>query len=203
MPAVEVFADVCCPFAHVSIRRFVAERAARDRTDVDLVVRAWPLEKVNDGPLDAEVTAEHAEMLRDSMAPELFRHTERAQLPTSSLDAMELAAAAYEISAGVGEAVSFALRDALFEEGSDVSDPLVLEQVARKFDVPWPVDRAIALHRDWQEGQRRGVTGSPHYFCDGADFFCPPMKVETGDESTRVSFDARGFEIFIEKCLAK
>ena len=54
MDALEVFADVCCPFTHVGLRRIVRRRAELGRDDVVLVVRAWPLELVNGVPLDPE-----------------------------------------------------------------------------------------------------------------------------------------------------
>src|SRR6478735_6336015 len=41
--AIEVFADVRCPFAHVGLRRLVERRRALGRDDVRLVVRAWPM----------------------------------------------------------------------------------------------------------------------------------------------------------------
>ena len=46
-----VFADVRCPFTHVGLRRFVQRRDQLGRTDV-VRVRLWPVELVNDEPLD-------------------------------------------------------------------------------------------------------------------------------------------------------
>ena len=69
---IEVFADVWCPFAHIGLRTVVAELHARKRDDVDLVVRAWPLELVNGVPMDPAKTAK--EILKDLM-PAVDDHT--------------------------------------------------------------------------------------------------------------------------------
>ena len=51
MTTIEVFADVRCPFTHVGIRRFLERRDAAGGGPT-LIVRAWPLELVNDAPMD-------------------------------------------------------------------------------------------------------------------------------------------------------
>ena len=130
-PVIEVFADIWCPFTHVGLRAVEEQRAASGRSDVALWVRAWPLELVNGTPLDPVVTKEHADDLRELVAPDLFAHLDPDRFPSSTLDALALANRAYRTDPQVGERVSLALRDALFEEGRDVSDPLVLGYLAR------------------------------------------------------------------------
>jgi len=122
-PVIEVFADVWCPFAHVGLRAIEDERARTGRIDVAIWVRAWPLELVNGVSLDPKVMEKHAEELREQVAPNLFRHLDVDRFPRSTLDALALANRAYRTDLQVGERVSFALRDALFEEGRDISDP--------------------------------------------------------------------------------
>ena len=51
MSAIEVYADVWCPFAHVGLHYVVERRSALGRGDVLLDIRAWPLELVNGAPL--------------------------------------------------------------------------------------------------------------------------------------------------------
>ena len=68
-PVIEVFADIWCPFAHVGLRAIEEQRARAGRRDVAIWVRAWPLELVNGAPLDPAVTKEHADDLRDEVAP--------------------------------------------------------------------------------------------------------------------------------------
>ena len=158
---IEVFADIWCPFAHVGLRAIDEERARADSTDVAIRVRAWPLELVNGAPLDPGLTKEHADDLRNQVAPDLFAHLDPDRFPTSTLGALALANRAYQTDLGLGELVSFALRDALFEEGRDISDPVILEHLAHDLgvDMPDESDRAGVL-ADWDEGRRRGVRSS-------------------------------------------
>jgi predicted DsbA family dithiol-disulfide isomerase len=184
MPVLEVFADVCCPFTHVGLRRFVEQRSNRARPDVVLRVRAWPLELVNGTPLDPAFVAEEVEELRAQVAADLFVGFDQGAFPASSLPAMALAAAAYEHSDAAGERVSLALRRALFDEGHDVSDPAVLAQVATEagLDLPQEPDDT-SIRADWAEGVERGVQGSPHFFVSDHDdgFFCPSLDISRND----------------------
>ena len=176
---IEVFADVWCPFAHVGLRLIRDERDRGGRTDVPIVVRAWPLELVNGGPLDPAKARHHADDLRGQVAPGLFADV-ADPFPTTSLPALALAARAYRIDAATGERVSFALREALFEGGVDIGDVDELAALAERMDVPMPDEQDHAqVLADWHEGQARGVQGSPHVFCgtDGGAF-CPSLRIE-------------------------
>jgi predicted DsbA family dithiol-disulfide isomerase len=201
---IEVFADIWCPFTHVGLRAIDEERVRTGRTDVAIRVRAWPLELVNGVPLDPAVTKAHADELREQVAPELFRQLDVDRFPTSTLDALALANRAYRTDLHVGERVSFALRDALFEQGRDVSDPETLEVLEHDFGVVTPdeSDRA-AVVADWHEGQRRGVLGSPHFFCGDTDVFCPALDI-TKDSIDGLSIvrDVSRLTQFLVECLA-
>jgi len=202
-PVIEVFADVWCPFAHVGLRAVEEQRARAGRSDVTIHVRAWPLELVNGVPLDPGVTKEHAEDLRIQVAPELFSDLDVDHFPTSTLDALALANRAYRTDPGLGERVSFALRDALFEEGRDISDPVTLEYLTRDLGVATPdaSDRAAVL-ADWDEGRRRGVRGSPHFFCGDADVFCPTLDITKDPvEGLSVARDVSRLTAFLGRCL--
>jgi len=204
MPVIEVFADIWCPFAHVGLRAIEEQRALAGHSDVAIWVRAWPLELVNGVPLDPTVTWEHAEDLRDQVAPNLFSHLDVDRFPTSTLAALALANRAYRTDLQVGERVSFALRDALFEEGRDVSDPVTLEYLARNLGVVMPDESdRTAVVADWHEGQQRGVLGSPHFFCGDIDVFCPSLDI-TKDPVERLSvvWDVSRLTEFVERCLA-
>ncbi len=72
MATIEVYADVWCPFAHVSLRSVVQPAQRVGAHDLTLRVRAWPLELVNGVPLDPKVTAAHVAELRTQISPELF-----------------------------------------------------------------------------------------------------------------------------------
>jgi predicted DsbA family dithiol-disulfide isomerase len=198
--SVEVYADVLCPFAHVGLRRFVARR---DDTaaPVSLRVRAWPLELVNGAPLPVTTVAEKVAALRRTVGQDLFAGFDAATWPTSSLPALQLEASAYLVGIDAGERVSLLLRDALFEHGEDISDPSLLDRLAALAGVPAAgPDAPQLVESDWIRGQERGVTGSPHFFVDGADFFCPSLEIRHVDGELDIAFDASRFDAFFERC---
>ena len=201
---IEVFADIWCPFAYVGLRTVDEQRVRRGRTDVRIQVRAWPLELVNGAPLDPSVTKAHVDELREQVAPSLFGSFDPQHFPRSTLDPLALAARAYRADLLTGERVSFALRDALFERGEDISSRAVLERIAAEFDVGWPaeVDRSAVMD-DWREGQRRGVLGSPHFFCGDSDVFCPSLEIskEPG-HGLSIARDGSRLRTFLERCLS-
>lgn len=200
---VEVFADVACPFTHVGLRRFVERRAALDRHDVVLWVRSWPLEIVNDAPLDPHFIAEEVDDIRTQVAPDLFTDFREAAFPASSLPALGLAAAAYDRSPEVGERVSLALRDLLFEKGSDIADPQVLGRLAASEELSLGEVDTDRVRRDHAEGVERGVIGSPHFFTSAGGFFCPSLDVGRDDRGhLRIVADPVGFTEFVDACLA-
>jgi predicted DsbA family dithiol-disulfide isomerase len=178
MTRVEVFADIVCPFTHVGLRRFVEARAARP-SGVRLRVRAWPLEWVNGRPLSPETAAREIDALRELVAPDLFAGFDPSSFPTTSVPAFGLVAAAYLIGDPTGEAVSLAVRDALFERGLDVTDPEVLHEIGEPYGVVPMYEMAAkaATRVDWERGKAKGVQGSPHFFVGEADWFCPSLVI--------------------------
>ncbi len=203
-PVVEVFADIWCPFTHVGLRGFEEQRVRTGRTDVGIRVRAWPLELVNGTPLDPDATLEHAHDLREQVAPNLFRNLDVDRFPSSTLPALALVDRAYRTEFQVGERASFTLRDALFEEGQDISDPVVLERVADELGVGGQDQSDVAaVMADWHEGRRRGVLGSPHFYCGATDVFCPLLEI-TKDPRRGVSIvkDTSRFAEFLDQCFA-
>lgn len=200
---IEVYADIVCPFTHVGLRRLVERRAELGRQDVHLLVRAWPLEIINGEPMDAEAVAHKAEDLRRQVAPELFGGYRPETFPSSSLPALALTNAAYRQSIEVGEAVALRLRTLTFDEGVDVSRPEVLERVAAETGMtvtPGPEDDAAVL-ADLEEGRRRGVVGSPHFFTpDGGGLFCPSLDIAHRDGSYSVAVDYENFAGLVDVC---
>lgn len=197
---IELFADVACPFAHVSLCRIAARRSAVGREDVPIVVRSWPLELVNGTPLDAHEVDEEIAVLRDSVAGDLFEGFDPAVFPSTSMPALALVAAGYAEDPVVGERLAFEVRDLLFEQGADVTDSDVLGAVADRHGLPRSaMEEHDRVREDYEEGRRRGVVGSPHYFVEGRDVFCPSLDVSKPEGSLRVRFDRERFEEFVRE----
>src|SRR5690242_6146421 len=116
---IEVFADIVCPFTHVGLRRLREARAQR-HGKTPIRVHAWPLEFVNGQPVDRHLVAHEIAALRASVAPELFTGFDGASWPATSIPAFGLVANAYGHEDATGEAITFAVRDALFEQGLDI-----------------------------------------------------------------------------------
>lgn len=204
MTIIEVFADVWCPFTHVGLHAIAAARDAAGRGDVGIRVRAWPLELVNGHPMDPEAAARNAAALREQVAPDLFAHVDVAHFPASTLEALALTEAAYGIGVSEGERTAFALRDALFERGLDISAGPVLTAIAEGVGVPMPVeaDRAAVL-ASWEEGRARGVVGSPHFFCGTHAVFCPSLELTRDQGVLTARRDTAALDAFIADCLAR
>jgi predicted DsbA family dithiol-disulfide isomerase len=199
---IEVYADIWCPFAHVGLRSVLRRRNQMGRDDVVLRVRAWPLELVNGAPLDPKTTGEHVDDLRTQVATDLFSHFDPSHFPLTTLPALALVAAAYRRDDASGEAVSLALRDALFEEGRDISHSDVLAAVASEHGVGDPgIEDDRAVRDEWHEGESRGVKGSPHFFCGGAEAFCPTLDISKDAEGhVHVRRDMEALDAFLAEC---
>jgi 2-hydroxychromene-2-carboxylate isomerase len=198
---IEIFADVWCPFAHFSLRTV---RALRDRHSPEspILVRAWPLELVNARPLDPEVTAVHVAELRRDVAPDLFAGFDPGAMPDTTLGALALVEAANDADPWLGESISVALRDTLFEEGRRIDDG-VLARIARRNGLEEAVigERGRVEAR-LEEGRRRGVKGSPHIFIGDSGMFCPLLDIER-DTSGELHMQERfeRFDAFVREQL--
>lgn len=207
---VEVFADVGCPFAHVGLRRFVEHRSQLGRDDVVLRVRPWPLELVNGEPLDAAFIAEEVDEIREQVAPDLFVGFVEQAFPASTIAAMATAELAYEASDALGEQVSLALRDALFEHGRPIATSSDLEAILAECSLHSGIDADIDLdgdlrdvvERSWRAGEARGVTGSPHFFVASDGFFCPALDIEHVDGHLRIGTDRVAWDHFLDAVFA-
>jgi predicted DsbA family dithiol-disulfide isomerase len=204
MAPIEVFADACCPFTHLGLSRFVDRRRALGQEEPRLYVRAWPLELVNGVPLDAAFIEEEVDELRRQVAPDLFAGFDRSAFPPSSMPAFALAAVAYRRDLATGEAVSLALRDALFEDGRNIADPAVLAEISERHDLgsPTAADRRRALE-DWHDGRAREVVGSPHFFIAGRSLFCPSLDIAKVDGHLRIATKEDGLTAMLEAALGR
>lgn len=211
---IEVFAEVVCPFTHVGLRRLVEERNRRRHAEVLLHVRAWPLELVNGSPPAAGLLAEEIEALRSQVGPDLFAGFDPAAVPSTTLPALALGLAAYDLGAAVGEQVALALRHAFFEEGRAIGAPTVLADLAAEYGVdPDAIQNHARVRADYAEGTRRAVKGSPHFFVGGATadesgdepgddegFFCPGLDITHGASGFHIEVASEDFAAFVERC---
>jgi predicted DsbA family dithiol-disulfide isomerase len=199
----EVFGDVWCPFTHIALRRVIALRDRVGGESFVLRVRAWPLELVNGEPLAVETVAEEVDALRDQVDVDAFAGFDPSRFPRTSLPALALAAGAYDRDDRTGERVSLALRHALFEEGRDISDPDVLADVAARhgLDPRCAADDA-AVRADWDDGRRRGVEGSPHFFAGQVSAFSPGLDVSHVDGRLRIRRNDAALEAVAAAALA-
>ena len=194
-PAIDVWADIVCPFAHVGLRRMTAARDARSHP-ARLRIRAWPLELVNGELSPANEVAEKVAALRDGVSPDLFAGFDEETWPATSLPALALTAIAYDRSLDTGEQLALAVRDRLFEDGLDISDHDVLGTIANDHGIEPPSSSEVVL-RDYELGRLRGVRGSPHFFVGTEDSFCPTLDIEHEDGLT-VRYDAESFDEFTD-----
>ncbi|MGZ4737049.1 MAG: DsbA family oxidoreductase [Acidimicrobiia bacterium] len=197
---IEVFADISCPFTHVGLRRLIERRDQIGSTAV-VHVKAWPLELVNGEPLSGPLVAEKVVALRSQVAPDLFRGFDPDHFPATTLPAMALEAAAYRRSPEVGERVSLALRDALFEEGRNIALPETLAEIGGAHDLAASPEDDSAVIAAWHEGQRLGVTGSPYFFVEDTGFFCPSLDITRSGGELHIRRDVEHLEQFLELAL--
>jgi predicted DsbA family dithiol-disulfide isomerase len=207
MSTVEVFADVLCPFTHVGLHTLIDRRTDRGLSEPLLRMRAWPLELINGAPLDPEHIAAEIIALRTSVRPDLFEGFSVDTFPNTSMAAFALTAAADRTGdPELIENVGMALRDAVFEQGLDIGRPEVAQAVADRFGLT-PLDAEdteAAVRADWDEGRRRGVVGSPHFFtADGGGWFCPGLAISRDDAGAFVVAWKDGSEAFVDSVFAE
>ncbi len=137
--------------------------------------------------------------LQESVAPDLFHGFDPATFPKTSMPALAWEAAAYGVDPGLGEQFSVRVRTALFEDGVDIASQSALTDLLAGLPIDAPDAAQVLL--DWHEGQQRGVKGSPHFFVDDADYFCPSMRISREDGRLDIEFDSEGFAEFLDRCL--
>ncbi len=195
---VEVFADINCPFTQVGLKR-VARELGESAPETLIHVRAWPLEWVNGEVLDVAGVAIKAKRLTEQLQVNDFAGFDPTQWPTSTIPALNLAAAAYERDMATGLEVSLDIRAALFERGQNVGDPEVLAAMAAGHDLPAPAtDPVQSVLDDYAEGKLRPVNGSPHFWARGGEVFCPSLDLGHDEEGQLTAlFATNGLGEFI------
>ncbi len=198
---VEVFADVTCPFAHYSIRRFTERRHLLGADHVRLRVRTWPLELANGEPLAADKVGEEIADLRAQVAADLFTDFVPSQFPTATVLILGTATLAYRQGIETGEAFNLAIRNALFEQGRAIGRSDVLTELAGEHGVTIPdaASARAAVDADFAEGRARGVIGSPHFFAGQQSFFCPMLDIEHQGEHLQFQINDTELDHFCDQ----
>lgn len=200
---VEVFAEITCPFAYVGLQH-VIEHVAELDDPPRVIVRAWPLEWVNGTGLAFDGVETKAAALREQLGIDAFNGLQASAWPTTTIPALALASAAYQIDVPTGIAVSTDLRTAVFELGVDIADPVVLHEIAAAHGVAFDAGdneaHERAVRADYEHGQERGVKGSPHYFVADDNFFCPALDLgRDADDHLIARFDPDGLARFLAR----
>lgn len=104
---IEVFADITCPFTHVGLKIVRAEVAALE-ADIEIHVRAWPLEWVNGSMADPAAIGDKISLISEQLGVHDFDGFSTDAWPCTTIPALNLAAAAYEVDRPTGLAVSLA-----------------------------------------------------------------------------------------------
>ncbi len=197
MAAIDVYADITCPFAYVGLLHVVEHLAETDHPTA-VVVRAWPLEWVNGTGLAFDGVETKAAALHEQLGIDLFNGLAADSWPSSTIPALALAAAAYDLDIATGLAVSLDLRRALFELETDIADIGALREIARAHGVDFDPGDDRAVRADYEAGKARGVKGSPHYFVAQTDFFCPALDLgRDADDHLTARFDPDGLARFL------
>jgi 2-hydroxychromene-2-carboxylate isomerase len=132
-------------------------------------------------------------------------HCDVTRFPTTTIPALALIERAYREDAALGTFASFAVRDALFEEGVDISEPTYLAHLSTQLEIPTPdnSDR-LAVYASWRTGRIRGVQGSPHFFCGDTEVFCPSLSIDhQSNGSTTITSDVTRLQSFCIECYAQ
>lgn len=200
---VEVFAEITCPFAYVGLQHVIDHVAELDDPP-RVIVRAWPLEWVNGTGLAFDGVEEKAAALREQLGIDAFNGLQTSAWPATTIPALALASAAYQIDVPTGLAVSTDLRRAVFELGVDIADHDVLHEIAAahgvSFDARDDERHEHDVRADYERGQTRGVKGSPHYFVSDDDFFCPALDLDRdADDHLIARFDPDGLARFLAR----
>ena len=184
-----VFADLGCPWAHVSVHRLWAARERAGLADtLRFDVRAFPLEVVNERPTPYRAVAELEAPVLASMAPDAGWErwsSDPTTWPVTTLPAMEAVEAAKEQGLEASEHLDVELRRAFFGSSRCISMRSVILDVAGSCG---RVD-ADALAEALDDGRARrslldgywsaadAVAGSPHVFlADGDDVHNPGVE---------------------------
>lgn len=180
---VEVWSDLHCPWATVTVHRL---RRARDELGLDVVFdqRPWPLEWVNGRGTPRHIVEPESHVLA-AHEPEVFNRYRDRSWPSTFLPAFELVAAARRVGGlRLAEETDYAIRRAFFTDSTDVSVRAGLRHALAAAGLPvdevlrvWASEPVRAdVRADYLRSEELPIEGSPQIFWpDGSTDHNPGM----------------------------
>ena len=181
--SIDIFSDVICPWCFIGKRRLEQAAALHGGVEIKINWRAFLLNpamrregmdrqayiQAKFGQAGASFYERIAGVGKDVGIDFNFAAIQRT--PDSRpahglvLSAQSTAQDTAQGANGAADAVKQALLDAYFIEGRDIGDDAVLQEVADKFDVPYPADDAIMaqIEHDLVEASRLNIQGVPYF----------------------------------------
>ena len=185
VPVVQVYADYVCPFCYLGYASFDRFRAAREEP-VEADWHPFDLragKRDEDGSIDHSVddgkdedyyeeARKNVRRLADRYGVEMAQEIRK---DVDSYDAQRVAWRARDDHPEVFEAFHRSVFDALWEDGRDIGDREVLEDLAAEAGLPdgyvgdvlADESSEAALEDAFRAAQQRGVSGVPTYVADG------------------------------------
>ena len=172
---IDIFSDVICPWCFIGKRRLEQAAALHGGVEIKINWRAFLLNpamrregmdrqayiQAKFGQAGASFYERIAGVGKDVGIDFNFAAIQRTP---DSRPAHGLVLSAQSVN-GDADAVKQALLDAYFIEGRDIGDDAVLQEIADKFDVPYPADDTIMaqIERDLVEASRLNIQGVPYF----------------------------------------
>ena len=173
--SIDIFSDVICPWCFIGKRRLEQAAAMHGGVEIKINWRAFLLNpamrregmdrqayiQAKFGQAGASFYERIAGVGKDVGIDFNFAAIHRTP---DSRPAHGLVLSAQD-SHGDANAVKQALLDAYFIEGRDIGDDAVLQEIADRFDVPYPANDAIMaqIERDLIEASRLNIQGVPYF----------------------------------------
>ena len=181
--SIDIFSDVICPWCFIGKRRLEQAAALHGGVEIKINWRAFLLNpamrregmdrqayiQAKFGQAGASFYERIAGVGKDVGIDFNFAAIQRT--PDSRpahglvLSAQSTAQDNAQGANGAADAIKQALLNAYFIEGRDIGDDAVLQEIADKFDVPYPADDAIMaqIEHDLVEASRLNIQGVPYF----------------------------------------
>ena len=202
---IEVFADVWCPFAYVGLLRLFELREVsgswrRRHPGPGLAARARQRRAHGGGQGRGE--RGHAQ---GPGGPPALRRPLRGLLPDDDAARPGPRRVGLRAQLGHGGGRQPPRPPPALRGGSRRLEPEVLAQVAGELGIePGSAASEAAVLESLEEGRRRGVIGSPHFFCGELESFCPSLEISRDDAGVLLVAPTQpSLTAFVERCFSE